>query len=422
MKNTDYNLNIEYELKIMSSLELRKKIMKDNNLTEEDIFLHYSLNNIKQEEIECININNEIEKKPKYSNEIYSSILIRYQLYKKGFKSNKKVKMLLGYKPKDTLNTTNDEYNIYYDERYMYEEISDEDAVNDVINYNMKLYNKDRNIMDEKYKQCIENATIVINEKLDGKYELIDGFYRILYKNVDCNVIVKVYKNITDEQWFKLMINCNYWKSNVNRHMFYDRGFILGLRCRYGIKMEDYIYVEYELLNQYNGLIDLMSDTITPIRLNHYSAFYNALENKGLSRIDNNIFITNDTNLFKNKVLLNKYFVNDLKMIKEYLEYLPENILQLKKVKDSNVFSTRAYQKFISNLLQLIYTYRVKYSNEDMNELPKNLIDIIFEDKEIKDSFVKATSLVVNGTVDNRLELLLPNLMIILNKVLRNKE
>lgn len=428
MKNIDYNLNIEYQIKVISSKELREKIMKDNNLTEEDIFLHYSLNNIQQMNINYIDKNNKSKTTEKYPNLTYESILLKYQLYKKGLKSTKQTRMFTSYIHQ--LNNTNknstdeiySEYSLDDSSEFIYTEIPNKEAVYDIINYNMELYNKNRDIMDEQFKQCVENAMIVINEKEDGKYELIDGFYRVLYKNVDCNVIVRIYKNITDEQWFKLMINCNYWKTNVNESLFYDRGFILGLRCRYGIKMEDYIFVEYELFDKYNGLINILSKNIAPIRLNHYLEFYKALEKKGMSRVDNNIFISGNSSLFKNKVLLNKHFINDLKTIKYYLEYLPENILKLKKVKELNIFSTHAYQKFLSNILQLIFTYRIKYSETTMNELPQNLIDIIFEDNEIKESFVKATSLVVNGSVDNRLELLYPNLMIILDKVLLNKE
>ena len=53
-----------------------------------------------------------------------------------------------------------------------------------------------------------------------------------------------------------------------------------------------------------------------------------------------------------------------------------------------------------------------------MNELPVNLIDIIFKDKEIKDSFTKAVGMSVDGSIDNRLELLYPNLILIFDELL----
>lgn len=440
MKNKDYNIDVEYELKIMSSSELKEKLMKDNNLTEEDIFLHYALNNLAEMRVSYTDLHNNTESTNKYLTLNDYSLLLHYQLYKRGIKLDKTVRMFNGYrdinqlcelknikeKPfKDSNNKTYydflEKHNLFYVERSIYTEVPYTDALLDIINYNLDIFNQHRVIADEKFKQCVENSYIVINETADGKYELIDGFYRILYKNVDCNVVVKVYKNITNEQWFKLMINCNYWKTNVNKSLFFDRGFILGLRCRYGINMEDYIFIKDRIFNTYNGLIDILSKNIDTIKINHHLEFTKALESKGLSP-SNSVYITNDLNLFRNKVLLNKYFINDLKTIKSYLEYLPANILNLKKIKESDIFSNHAYQKFLSNILKLIFTYRVKYPDRKMNELPENLIDIIFEDKEIKDSFMKAVGLTVPGSIDNRLELLYPNLILIFNKVLLNEK
>lgn len=440
MRNRDYNIGVDYEIKIMSSLELKDKLMKDNNLTDENIFLHYSLNNLSELRVNYTDLHNRVESRDKYFFLNRDSLLLDYQLYKQGIKFNKPVKMFTGYmdinqlceskniteKPfKDANNETYydflDKHNLLYENRCTYTEVPYTEALIDTINYNLDKFNKDRVIADEKFKQCVENSYVVINERADGTFELVDGFYRILYKNVDCNVIVKVYKDITDEQWFKLMINCNYWKTNVDKSLFYDRGFLLGLRCRYGIKMEDYIFIKDKVFNSYNGLMHILSKNIDTIKINHHLDLTKVMDNKGLSKFDR-VYITNDINIFRNKVLLNKHFINDLKTIKSYLGYLPANILKLKKIKDSDVFSNHAYHQFLSNILKLVFTYRAKYSGVEMNELPKDLIDIIFEDKEIKDSFVKAVGLSVPGSIDNRLELLYPNLIIIFNKVLLNKK
>lgn len=442
MKNRDYNIGIDYEIKIMSSLELKEKLMKDNNLTEEDIFFHYSLNNMSEINIEYTDVLGRKDYESKYSYMDRNSILSNYLQYKKGISLDKTVRMFIGKmdiqeicekrniteKPFTDSNgiTYNDffeKHQIYHIDDSLYKEVPYQDAIVDIVHYNIEIFNKQRAIPDEPFNQGIENSCIVINEKSDGKYELLDGFYRILYKNIDRNVIVKVYKNITDEQWFKLMLNLNYWKTKDSKDLFYDRGFLLGLRCRYGIKMEDYIFTKSSDWSKNNSLVDILSQNIEPISINHHFQVREIAKNKGLSEIlYNRLVCGSNADSIRKQLLINKYFVNDLKTIQNYLGYLPENILKLKKIQDVDIFSSYTYQKFLSNIIKLIFAYRINNLGKDMNELPADLIDIIFKDKEIKDSFVKAVGMSINGYIDNRLELLYPNLILIFDELLLKKE
>lgn len=431
MKNKDYNLGVEYELKIINSLELKEKLMKDNNLTEEDIFLHYSLNKLEKEEIHYIDVFGENYYRDKFEFGLdISSILSNYLALKKGFTIDKELEMLEGRmdinqickeynikdKPfKDSNSETYKDFltncNLEYVKDSLYKKVSYKEAVFDTINYNIDTFNKSRNISDEKFREGLENSYVVINERTDGRYELLDGFYRILYKNIDCNVVVKIYKNVTDEEWFKLMINLNYWKTNVNNQLFYDRGFLLGLRCRFNIKIEDYIYP----LNNTNftNLVYILSNTIQPILIQDSSLFKKGLENKNILDYYSKMNCIRNTNEFRRNTLLSKYFINDLNTLTRYLAYLPENILNLKKVKEVNVFSSYAYRIFLNNLIKAIFNYRVMHSDIEMNELPNDLIDILFKDKEIKDSFVKSINLIDFTSIDKRMESLYPNLFLI---------
>lgn len=440
MKNTDYNLGKDYEVVVMSSKDLKRKLMKDNSLTEEDIFLHYSLSNWSKIQIELESLKGDIYKTAKYPY-LTSNLLTSYIVSKKNLLLSRTVEYVerlktieelcieleidkVPYLDEDGLHYKN--FISEFQSKFMfhtdmvYDKCDLSIAIDETFEYNMKLYNENRNIETEKFKQCIENSYVVINEREDGRYELIDGFYRILYKNIDKNVIVKVYKNITDEEWFKLMINCNYWKTNVSRSLFYDRGFMLGLRCRYGIYMEDYITQDTHK-DSYNGLVELLSDYIEPLYINHNREFKIIMTEKGLD-INNDLLRRYNADDFRNQLLVNKFFVSDLKMIKNYLSYLPENLLKSKKLEGVNIFKNYAYNKFLSNIIKLIFTYRIHFSNNDMNELPMDLIDKIFEDKEIQTSFIKAVGMSVSGFVDNRLELLYPNLISLFNEIILNNK
>lgn len=326
MKNKDYNIDVEYEIKIMSTTKLREKIMKDNKLTEEIIFNYYSLNTLTS----------------------------------------------------------------------------------------MEAFEKQKYEEDETFNQGLENAFIVVNEKSNGEYELLDGFYRILYKNLEKNVIVKVYKNITDEQWMKLMINLNYWKTHKDSVSFFDRGFLLGLRCRHNIKMEDYIMTD-SISKKTMSLANILSKGVKTASINSTS-FDNIKKGKDFTEQYLLAFFYKNSSNFRNKALTNEYFIRDLKVIKNYINYLPENILKLKKVKEADIFSSYAYEKFIVSIMQLIFTYRLLNSDKEMNDLPADLIDKFFENEDIKQSFIKAIGMSTCGFIDNRLESAYPKFILILNE------
>lgn len=442
MKNRDYNLGVDYELSIMSTTELKNKLMKDNNLTEEDIFLHYSLNNISDVKVNCINIRGDEESHNKYSYMCKDSILQNYLLLKQGLLPNKEIKRFIGnlsiqelakkleIEEEPFLDENGKTYLDFinkYHEKFMfvedsvYESCTYHEAILDTINYNLKLFNDYRSVPTKSFNEGIENTYVVINRRADGKYELIDGFYRVLYKNIERNIVVKIYNDLTDEQWFKLMINCNFWKTNVSNALFYDRGFLLGLRNRFNVKMEDYSLLKDKTWNRHDGLVDLLTNNIKPLRISSYKELKNIMNKIGID-CTQSLLYKQDIDSFRNEVLVNKHFISDLKMFKNYLGYLPDKLLKLKKLSNVDVFTSYAYQKFLNNLLRLILVYRVCNADKEMNELPENLIDIIFEDKEIKDSFIKATTMTVSGFIDNRLDLLYANLIIILDNLLSTKE
>ncbi len=122
-------------------------------------------------------------------------------------------------------------YPIFADAKQYYEQAVAE-AIDDV-----KLDNKTFNTM-------VDSMPIVVNKNTStGKYELIDGYKRVLVNNnseqLNKSVAVKVFNDLSDGDFLHLLFALNEWKT-IAKEWLYDRGYMFALRERFGIKIEDY--------------------------------------------------------------------------------------------------------------------------------------------------------------------------------------
>ena len=78
-------------------------------------------------------------------------------------------------------------------------------------------------------------SPIVINQAND-KYQLIDGFKRLFtnkLERLDFEAPVKVYANLNDKDYLRILNACNGWKQGGTK--FFDRGYIFSLQNRFNI-------------------------------------------------------------------------------------------------------------------------------------------------------------------------------------------
>jgi len=78
-------------------------------------------------------------------------------------------------------------------------------------------------------------SPIVINQA-NNKYQLIDGFKRLFtnkLERLDFEAPVKVYTNLDDKNYLRILNACNGWKQGGTK--FFDRGYIFSLQNRFNI-------------------------------------------------------------------------------------------------------------------------------------------------------------------------------------------
>ena len=106
-----------------------------------------------------------------------------------------------------------------------------DNAVNSVINQN-------NSVGELEYLQNLESQPITININENNKYELIDGYKRLLYITdenlLKYNAPIKIFTDLNDVQFLSLLYASNVWKTEDK---FHDRGFLFALKTRFGFEI-----------------------------------------------------------------------------------------------------------------------------------------------------------------------------------------
>lgn len=406
MKNKDNIINKEYEICLMKLSDVKKLIMDNYNLSPVDVFRFYSCIKIPFDSKTKIftdgvsEIGEELGvKKVKYKYHYLSPDnlyeLFRYreainggyidvniEEYDYTVTVNKKTSSndYLGNLTKGYLDDKDDDKDDifnkissnYFDDKDVYKKSSLDDYFKD--RATNLLENSMKVISDNKFfLEAIESSPIVLNKKKDGKYDLIDGFFRTLIAQSDINpiVIVKIYDNLNDNDWFNLMVTFNSWKSNSNDiKMTLDRGFIFGLYTRFGIDPKDYVGFDY-------------SNDIFSVMLSYFSASSSSTAFAYAKYLDIDIMRGC------------KYFVQDIKAFEKLWKLAPNN----------NIFERNSYNYFYKKLLKFIVSTvgEIRRGNADIeqNEFNINVIDELLKDKEYKKEFLRLCKMQVPGRIDN---------------------
>ena len=149
-------------------------------------------------------------------------------------------------------------------------------------------------------KEIYEYQNFFLLEK-DGKYVLLDGFRRLLWydvPNIDVQVRIYNYNDMTDSQILQLLFNLNHQKLyQTGNNNFFDRGFALFLLTVYGI----------DLFAFKNSFLGYLNQTKTE---KNYSS--DLLEDE-----KSNQLIT--------ERITNSFFINDMKFLRDCKDLLEIN-------------------------------------------------------------------------------------------------
>ena len=365
MKITGLNkmINKEFELILMSRNELRKKVIEDNNITEDEILLFYSFLNQQRSLLKTVQENILIEKKyVKNSNNC--SVKIRDLTPEELEKEKEK--------------TIYERSNALYKKCTKFEE-------NELKIKQMKEdFQKERRKQDIYCLSGIEVNPIIININ-NGKYQLVDGFLRLLFVELDedVQVMVKFYKDLTDAEFLNELCICNMWKKKEKD--FFDRGFLLALSKRFKIDVLDYYnYISYA--NGYWGLIDtivaycnIISSYSTGemyVKYYPYSAVYN-----------------------------NKHFIDDIMVFKEILNTEPKQLkgLFFKESYNKNYDLCYSNQYFLECIIHIVSTIRYKNKDKKQNNLSLELYLSLFDNNDWVKVLKKTQKMTVSGYIKNNI-------------------
>lgn len=248
-------------------------------------------------------------------------------------------------------------------------------------NINQKNFRENEKIFSEF---AYEMFPIVVSQTENG-YELLDGYRRLFFTNPlpDREVLVKVYQNINDVQWMKMMVMFNSWKFEKGVRVFFDRGVSLGLYYRYDIDF-----------SQFYGYDTFFLNSMLDCYVNH--KFYPTLWG-------------------------NDCFHTDLKALKELLIWKPVFKYQTKRKKIeldcstmSNEEITELYPKFIIKMVERIAYYFGRLRREETKQLAEGTIEkrkiVTFEDilyvlekEELQQEYFKMRDMTVGGHIENRI-------------------
>lgn len=105
-------------------------------------------------------------------------------------------------------------------------------------------------VRSTKSKLGFENYNFVVEELNDGKYILLDGFNRLFgssYEPLDKEVMVKVYKNVSEREYSSLVLNLNDWKINSSSQYkkdyfkVFDRGMLFSMDSKFNIDLKQFL-------------------------------------------------------------------------------------------------------------------------------------------------------------------------------------
>lgn len=215
-----------------------------------------------------------------------------------------------------------------------------DDAINEVIY-------QDKGVEEIEYLQNLEVQPITINlNTKTGKYELIDGYKRLLYTTnkelLEYNAPVRIFTDLTDSQFLALLYSANVWKT---KELFHDRGFLFALKTRFNFVIPS---------SAYRGGT---SNELGTLQL------YDFGEN--LVHVGKSILM--------NTVRCHSHLANDISLMYNFLPQIAEKQSCDKNLSDEIMFT----------IIELVGEIRRQKGNES-RPLSEDLITSIFEDDFIK--------------------------------------
>ena len=214
-------------------------------------------------------------------------------------------------------------------------------AINSVIYQN-------NSISELEFFQNLESQPITINiNTKTNKYELIDGYRRLLYitdeKLLSYSAPIKIFTDLNDTQFLSLLYASNAWKS---KESFHDRGFLFALKTRFNFVIP---------LSAYGNFY---YDELSTLRLYDFGG--------NLTRVDYNRLM--DT------LLNHKFLASDINLMYNFLPQESEKYGYDKNMADEIKFT----------IIELVGEARRAKDNDLQNELSESLITSIFADDLIK--------------------------------------
>lgn len=215
-------------------------------------------------------------------------------------------------------------------------------AINSVIYQN-------NSVGELEFFQNLESQPITINiNTKTNKYELIDGYRRLLYitdeKLLSYSAPIKIFTDLNDTQFLSLLYASNAWKS---KESFHDRGFLFALKTRFNFVIP---------LSAYN--------------VEHY---WNELSTLQLYDFGGNL-VRVDYNRLMDTLLNHKFLASDINLMYNFLPQESEKYGYDKNMADEIKFT----------IIELVGEARRAKDNDLQNELSESLITSIFADDLIK--------------------------------------
>lgn len=216
-----------------------------------------------------------------------------------------------------------------------------DNAINSVIYQN-------NSVGELEFFQNLESQPITINiNTKTNKYELIDGYRRLLYitdkKLLSYSAPIRIFTDLNDTQFLSLLYASNVWKTKEN---FHDRGFLFALKTRFNFVIPSSAYGNF---------------------------YHNELSTLQLYDFGGNL-IRVDKNRIMNTLLNHKHLVNDITLMYNFLPQESEKYDYDKNMTDEIKFT----------IIELVGEARRTKDNDLQNELSETLITSIFADDTIK--------------------------------------
>lgn len=220
-----------------------------------------------------------------------------------------------------------------------------DDAINEVIY-------QDNSVGEIEYLQNLEVQPITINlNTKTGKYELIDGYKRLLYvtnkKLLEYNAPIRMFTDLTDSQFLALLYSANVWKT---KELFHDRGFLFALKTRFNFVIPS---------SAYRGGISNELDTLQ---------LYDFGENQ----------VHVGKSILMNTVHCHNHLPNDISLMYNFLPQIAEKQNYDKNLSDEIMFT----------IIELVGEIR-RQKGDESRPLSEDLITSIFEDDFIKNLCAK---------------------------------